>query len=221
MPIRVIATKTLGRSMGGKVPSKPSVFDGDGDGFITNPVTGEDDVPAPTAIISAPIRTLSKGVDAFDERFRKKFKQDVPQGDGDCFVAGYSLLEKMIREERDPEKRKRIRLVHGSPLGTGGDARGQRFPHSWVEVDNNPTDAEKEAMLAKLSDEDKSQLKTMWERMPEMNVTVYDYSNGREIEVPAALYYGLGNIEKSENRYYDYQEALKVSNKFGHYGPWE
>lgn len=221
MPIRFIATKTLGRSIGGKKPSKPSIIDGDGDGFITNPLTGADDIPAPVIAFDTTVRTLSKGVDKFDERFRKKYGQDVPDGDGDCFVAGYSLLEKMHRAEPDPEKRKRIRLVHGSPLGTGGDALGHRFPHAWVEVDNNPTDAEKEAMLSILSDKDKESMKTMWERMPEMNITVYDHSNGREIELPAAVYYGLGNIEKSENRYYDYQQALKVSDSFGHYGPWE
>lgn len=215
------SVKTLGRRIG-DVP-KPDLpdHDGDGDGFITNPLTGEDDLPAPQETVEK----FAKGVPEHLDRFKKAYKQNPLDGDGDCYVAAYSLVEELWRKEKDPEKRKRIRLVHGIPLGQGGDAKGQRYGHAWVEVEEEMTDYD--ALLESLDDERRERLKDQIADMkklmrdPAMRTTVLDHSNGREIELPRMAYYGLGNIEPEHTRYYTYEEMIRTAGRAGHYGPWE
>ena len=55
----------------------------------------------------------------------------------------------------------------------------------------------------------------------ETDDTVYDYSNGRKLEIPKAVYYGLGNIRKEDNKYYTPEEARKWIMKTKTWGPWE
>ena len=68
----------------------------------------------------------------------------------------------------------------------------------------------------------------------ECGETVYDYSNGRNLEIPKALYYLLGKIEETriwtdegafdrEPKIYRYTitEALEWMKKTHHWGPWE
>lgn len=50
---------------------------------------------------------------------------------------------------------------------------------------------------------------------------VYDFSNGREVIVPAVLYYRLGDIDPRESRSYSHAEAREFILRFEHYGPWE
>ena len=45
----------------------------------------------------------------------------------------------------------------------------------------------------------------------ETDDTVYDYSNGRKLKIPKAMYYGLGNIRKEDNKYFQYH--IKNVNK--------
>lgn len=217
MPNRYISTKSIGRRIGALPITNIPAHDGDGDGFITNPITGEDDAPAP---ITAVIHTLAQGADKFGERMKSKYDESPIDGDGDCYVAAYNLLEKLATAEKDPEKRKRIRLVHGIPFGTGGDAEGRRFGHAWVEVDNSLTPAEIDERLKDIPENQHRSARLMMEDKS-LATTVYDYSNGRKIELPQAVYYGLGRIDKADARYYTITEMRKTSLKFGHYGPWE
>lgn len=53
----------------------------------------------------------------------------------------------------------------------------------------------------------------------EMNGTVIDSSNGRNIVLPKRVYYTLGQIEVT--REYTYDEALEQAARYGTYGPWD
>ena len=55
----------------------------------------------------------------------------------------------------------------------------------------------------------------------ETDDTVYDYANGRKLEIPKAVYYGIGNIRKEDNKHYSPDEARKWIMKTKHWGPWE
>ena len=50
---------------------------------------------------------------------------------------------------------------------------------------------------------------------------VIDKSNGRDITMPKAMYYGLGNIHKRNTIRYTREEAVKKMLDSGHYGPWD
>ena len=53
--------------------------------------------------------------------------------------------------------------------------------------------------------------------------TVIDQSNGRDIKIPKAAYYALGQIQDKPGKLYryDFKGFQKWVNKTGHYGPWE
>lgn len=54
--------------------------------------------------------------------------------------------------------------------------------------------------------------------------TVYDYSNGRKIEMPRSSYYAIGKIDpKQKGSYmkYAFSDMKKKLLSTGHYGPWE
>ena len=88
-------------------------------------------------------------------------------------------------------------LVHGEVTGTGGFAKDKRFGHAWLEREEEVPGG-------------------TWLR-------VSDHSNGREVEMPAAMYYGIGNILDEPGKLYRYtkEEALTLSLSTGHYGSWE
>jgi hypothetical protein len=50
---------------------------------------------------------------------------------------------------------------------------------------------------------------------------VIDTSNGNNFQVFKMLYYGIGNVNPNQGKYYDYNETLRMSNKYGNKGPWE
>jgi len=50
---------------------------------------------------------------------------------------------------------------------------------------------------------------------------VYDYSNGRKIELPKPLYYKIGKIKESDIFRYDQADMYMMASKTGTYGPWE
>lgn len=53
---------------------------------------------------------------------------------------------------------------------------------------------------------------------------VYDYSNGRKIEMNKKLYYAIGKInpnEKGAYKKYAFSDMRKKMLSNGHYGPWE
>jgi len=49
--------------------------------------------------------------------------------------------------------------------------------------------------------------------------TVIDNSNGRNIEMPKALYYALGRIERTIR--YTPEQTREMVLKYSHWGPWE
>ena len=71
------------------------------------------------------------------ESFEDRYGQESPQGEGDCFVAsvkaGRELEEAGVDNYGNPISN--VRIVHGAPLGVGGEAEGLRYTHAWVEYD--------------------------------------------------------------------------------------
>lgn len=85
-------------------------------------------------------------------------------------------------------------LVHGLVTGQG-PVEGVRFGHAWlerrIEVDGHP----------------------VW--------VVRDVANGKDVELPRALYYAVGDVRAEEVARYDADEARRRAIKTGHYGPWD
>ena len=51
--------------------------------------------------------------------------------------------------------------------------------------------------------------------------TVIDVSNGQRIEMPKAVYFALGNIERNNNiHYYNWDQIRDNIQEFEHWGPW-
>ena len=51
---------------------------------------------------------------------------------------------------------------------------------------------------------------------------VIDKSNGRDISMPAQLYYAIGQIDKIDNVIeYPWEEARTKILDYGHWGPWD
>ena len=50
---------------------------------------------------------------------------------------------------------------------------------------------------------------------------VYDYSNGRTVKIMKMLYYGIGNINEYQGKYYNIDEFRKMIATHGNKGPWE
>jgi uncharacterized protein YjbI with pentapeptide repeats len=125
-----------------------------------------------------------KSVQLHDDEFEKKFNQKVPDGEGDCFSEAIQQARKLA------DAYDKVKIVHGYPLGTGGEAEGLRFPHAWTEFERDGL------------------------------VWVRDYSNGNRVEFPQILYYGIGNIEEADVLRYDIEEAEANMLESQHYGPW-
>ena len=52
--------------------------------------------------------------------------------------------------------------------------------------------------------------------------TVIDKSNGRDISMPAQLYYAIGQIDSIDNIIeYPWEEARTKILDYGHWGPWD
>jgi hypothetical protein len=52
--------------------------------------------------------------------------------------------------------------------------------------------------------------------------TVIDKSNGRNLELPAALYYFMGRINDIGNTHrYPWEEARRMILDYQHWGPWD
>ena len=174
--------------------------------------------------------------DKFQQRFKDLNGHESPTGDGDCYVSAIDAISRLTSEEFGFD-RTNIRVVHGIPLGTGGNAKGIRYGHAWVEVANFDF-KEHDKLQDELADlMDEITRETVFDRKRalaerinevnqrisdnEMNITVYDFSNGREIIYPRVLYYAVGNINKEDARYYSPSEAAGMMATNEHYGPWE
>lgn len=54
---------------------------------------------------------------------------------GECYMAAVKVAEELHGGVKG------IRIVHGEPIGTGGEAEGLRYGHAWVEVRDMVYDA--------------------------------------------------------------------------------
>ena len=142
-----------------------------------------------------------------DEKFAKKHGNERPVGDGDCFQSAVRVMNDVLSSE----DKKTAKICHGVPMGQG-KIEGIRFDHAWVEV-TRKTD---------FGDADPSdpQVKFMMERFP-TQVIVYDYSNGRELQMPRELYYAIGQIDSDDVKRFSAQEAYNQMSEKRFYGPWE
>ena len=170
----------------------------------------------------------------YDKRFKDKYGSRVPSGDGDCFSAAHDMLS-TLRKQPYNFTSDQIRLVHGTPLGTGGEAEGIRFPHAWVEVNTRGWSAYEDLRkqtedlrntIQRTIDEQEQrrlgqQLMRLESQLMMQDITIYDYSNGNEFEGPRVLYYAIGNIREEDSRYYSTDDATKRMMENEHYGPWE
>lgn len=182
-------------------------------------------------------RSTRQPTNKFDKRFKDSYGESTPDGDGDCFEAS---LNKMKELRGQPEfANAQIRLVHGIPLGTGGDAEGKRFPHAWVEVMDADTVQQIEALRAELDQvrqmvneaQDAQQKSSLVRRMNSImrnlyeremfGTTVYDFTNGNNVIIPRVLYYSIGNIDVDDARYYSWDEVTSRLAQIQHFGPWE
>jgi len=55
----------------------------------------------------------------------------------------------------------------------------------------------------------------------ELNDTVIDVSNGKQLVMSKKRYYRIGNIKETEVKRYNQHEALVKMLKTGNYGPWK
>ena len=61
------------------------------------------------------------------EKKKKNSKSKLPKGKGRCFE---NAVKFMLTTEGNPN----YKLVHGYPTGTGGNAKGIKYGHAWVEL---------------------------------------------------------------------------------------
>lgn len=127
-------------------------------------------------------------VRAYDKAFEEEYGSPPTEGDGDCFVAAIDKARELANAYDN------VRVVHGVPLGTGGEAEGLRFPHAWVEFTQMFGDFPVEF--------------------------VADFSNGNEVIIPKQMYYQIGKIDEGFNREYAVDELDELIESNGHAGPW-
>lgn len=137
----------------------------------------------------------------YDERYRQRYGREVPYGDGDCFQTAIQVAIELISEGCE-----NVRVCHGSPLGTGGEALGVRFPHAWVEVTEKGHDI----------------LNYKGEGVPELIDIAWaiDRSNGGDIKIPAFVYRAMGRVDDDVVMVYTHMECVEMLLRHQHYGPW-
>jgi len=166
---------------------------------------------------------MSSKTKNFDSRFEKKYGQVNPDGDGDCYSAAFELAQKLTNRF-SKEEGTEVKVVHGIPLGTGGEAAGIRYGHAWVEVDRTAGEILRlnEKLRVAKTESEKARIESNIRQVRLMGeATVYDYSNGGKHEIPKFLYYAMGNIDESETRRYSVDESRKYALDTKHYGPWK
>jgi len=193
--------------------------------------------PNRAAVLEKLFYPSTRSVSNFDSRFTSAYGARPIFGDGDCYEAASNMADRL----RSPEfgySDNQIRIVHGIPLGTGGEAMGVRYGHAWAEVAkggwekyeqlrNEIADVlrEAETITSKSLKEGLARRhnKLMQEliRMEAEDMIVYDFSNGNEHVFPRYLYYKIGNIEDENTRYYSRRDADIKMVADEHYGPWE
>ena len=135
---------------------------------------------------------------------------------GDCFEAsGKAILDLL----RDPTATKdRWYLCHGIVAGQG-PIEGLFIRHAWVEYFEQRLMDETRAVLA---------LSGRGGYTPQVDETArflatvcIDKTNGNDIQLPAPVYYSVGQIDKKYVRRYTLTEARAMICKHRHWGAWD
>lgn len=116
---------------------------------------------------------------------------------GDCYEsAAKRLMDKHMRGDPSADK---YTLVHAQVIGQG-PIEGVKHGHAWLEKEEShvlPSG-----------------------RTIKIN-QVEDHSQGREIEMPAALYYHFGRVDENRHYRYIYEEMRRKVVEHKHWGPWD
>jgi hypothetical protein len=98
------------------------------------------------------------------------------------------------------------------PLLSVGELEGVRFDHAWVEHSQKPEIPADAPITA--------EQRAMLEQMEPMTIVI-DNSNGLDIEIPAVMYYRIGQIDPTTVARYTYEEMARNMVTYEHYGPWD
>lgn len=123
-----------------------------------------------------------------------------PPTEGNCYDTAFDYV--MRHHGEDPT----LRLVHAVVLTAAGPYEGLPHGHAWVE---------------------RTQILTIPDDAPEAFknfpdtalVWAIDKANGHDVEIPVAMYYGIGRV--SQIHRYTYEEMTRWVVETGHYGHWE
>jgi transglutaminase-like putative cysteine protease len=118
---------------------------------------------------------------------------------GNCFTTAAGFLrsgmpQAMCAAARIPyrkDERGPFRVVHGTPIATGGPLEGERYWHAWIEVD-----------------------------VPGAAGVVLDYSNGKQAHIPRLLFYLVGQLAEEHVWRFTLAEAEREYRRWRHCGPW-
>jgi hypothetical protein len=124
-------------------------------------------------------------------------------GNGNC----YEVSAKIILDSKGSKPLRNPRLCHGTVCGQG-PLEGAVFGHSWIEYEQTLPIDEK--------------FKETFPDAPSPSITiVLDRSNGKNLEIPAPLYYLTGKIDSVKVLRYNQDQTRKNILIHGHWGPWE
>lgn len=149
----------------------------------------------------------------------KRYENIKGDGKGNCFDSAANLLTQLVAD--NPERSGDFKLVHGAPLGTGGEAKGIRFHHAWVEETVRKTDDEIETIINNYPKNMREQVRRQLGSLLSEQVLVHDNSNGREVFMPREVYYSIGNIDGDLVQKYSLEEMSKKQRENKHYGPYD
>ena len=149
----------------------------------------------------------------------KRYNNIKGDGKGNCFDSAANLLTQLVAD--NPERSGDFKLVHGAPLGTGGEAKDIRFHHAWVEETVRKTDDEIETIINNYPKNMREQVRRQLGGLLSEQVLVHDNSNGREVFMPREVYYSIGNIDGDLVQKYSLEEMSKKQRENKHYGPYD
>ena len=103
-------------------------------------------------------------------------------------------------------------------LPDGGDCFDSAFEYM---MEHGPTNKTLKLVHGVVSGQGKLSGKRYTHAWCEDENYVIDTSNGNNFELIKMLYYGIGNVNPNQGKYYDYNETIQMSLKYGNKGPWE
>ncbi len=107
---------------------------------------------------------------------------------GRCFQAALAAARDLV--ELNDKHIRMIRVVHGTPIGQGGQVDGVRYWHAWVEFERRG------------------------------QYCVIDDSQGKQLVVLRSDYYRIGHLDASTVWRFSIKEARIEMDKREHAGPW-